>query len=67
MNTTQAKNGATFKITRIWKPMPENYKQKFSTFPDSTLEPEPGKETQMLNSSQALLKIIGEKQNSFLK
>jgi len=54
MNITQTQSGAIFKISRIWKPRSEKSKQKLSA---------PADAAQMLNSSEALLKIISEKQN----
>jgi uncharacterized protein YjbJ (UPF0337 family) len=55
MDTTQKKNGETFKITGNWNSQSKQLKEKFPQLTDSDLKFETGKEEELLSRLQTKL------------
>lgn len=55
METTQSKNGETFKITGNWENQSKQLKEKFTQLTDSDVKFETGKEEELLSRLQTKL------------
>ena len=55
METTQRKNGETFKITGNWEAQSKQLKEKFSQLTDADLKFEIGKENELLSRMETKL------------
>lgn len=55
METTQSKNGETFKVTGNWKNQSKQLKEKFTQLTDTDLKFETGKEAELIGRLQTRL------------
>jgi uncharacterized protein YjbJ (UPF0337 family) len=60
MDTTQKKNGETFKITGNWDSQSKKLKEKFPQLTDADLKFETGKENELLSKLQTKLNLKRE-------